>query len=66
MVAVAYAPARFASIARVTADAAPADADLALVERWRGGDRAAGEALFARHFDRGFRFFATKCGDAAG
>lgn len=65
MVAVAYAPVRFASIARVSADAAPADADLALVERWRSGDRDAGEALFARHFDRVFRFFATKCGDAA-
>lgn len=41
------------------------DPDLELLERWRGGDRAAGEALFARHFESLCRFFATKCrGDA--
>lgn len=57
--------AELASIGAMPSDPAVADADLALVERWRAGDRAAGEALFARHFDRVFRFFATKCGDAA-
>ncbi|MEJ7596341.1 MAG: sigma-70 family RNA polymerase sigma factor [Kofleriaceae bacterium] len=35
--------------------------DLALLERWRAGDRAAGQALFARHFATVFRFFETKC-----
>src|ERR1043165_6099523 len=35
--------------------------DRTQLERWRGGDRAAGEILFARHFDRLCRFFATKC-----
>jgi RNA polymerase sigma factor (sigma-70 family) len=31
------------------------------LDRWRAGDTAAGEALFARHFDALARFFATKC-----
>ena len=39
------------------------DPDDELVARWRAGDRSAGEALFARHFDALYRFFATKCGD---
>jgi len=34
--------------------------DLDLLERWRGGDAAAGEALFSTHFDAVFRFFRTK------
>jgi RNA polymerase sigma-70 factor (ECF subfamily) len=41
------------------------DPDLEQLERWRGGDAAAGEALFARYFDSLCGFFATKCrGDA--
>lgn len=41
--------------------------DEALYEAWRGGDRAAGEALFERHFDAVFRFFENKTrgGDVA-
>ena len=34
--------------------------DLALLERWRGGDNAAGQALFARYFGMVFRFFSSK------
>ncbi len=34
------------------------DADL--LERWRGGDRKAGESLFDRHFDAVARFFRNK------
>jgi RNA polymerase sigma-70 factor (ECF subfamily) len=37
------------------------DDDLALLSRWRGGDRAAGEALFTRYFQMIYRFFSTKC-----
>jgi RNA polymerase sigma factor (sigma-70 family) len=40
------------------------DPDLELLERWRGGDSTAGEALFARYFDSLCGFFATKCNDA--
>jgi RNA polymerase sigma factor (sigma-70 family) len=35
--------------------------DFELLARWRTGDAAAGQALFARHFRRVFRFFETKC-----
>src|SRR5215831_10915259 len=35
--------------------------DATLLARWRDGDRAAGEALFERHFDSVFGFFETKC-----
>jgi RNA polymerase sigma factor (sigma-70 family) len=35
--------------------------DLALLELWRTGDPAAGEALFQRHFDSIYGFFETKC-----
>lgn len=35
-------------------------ADDALVDRWQQGDNAAGEALFKRHFDSVYSFFATK------
>jgi RNA polymerase sigma factor (sigma-70 family) len=35
--------------------------DFELLDRWRGGDKAAGQALFARHFDSLCGFFATKC-----
>jgi RNA polymerase sigma factor (sigma-70 family) len=34
--------------------------ELELVEAWRGGDAAAGRALFARYFDRLHRFFSSK------
>lgn len=37
------------------------DLDFSLLERWRGGDAAAGEQLFARQFPGLYRFFATKC-----
>jgi RNA polymerase sigma-70 factor (ECF subfamily) len=37
------------------------DPDLALLARWRGGDRAAGQALFERHFESLYRFFRNKC-----
>jgi RNA polymerase sigma-70 factor (ECF subfamily) len=41
------------------------DPDLEQLDRWRAGDAAAGEALFARYFDSLCGFFATKChGDA--
>src|SRR5262245_44777640 len=39
--------------------------DLALLERWRGGDRAAGQELFARHFADIYRFFENKVGAEA-
>jgi RNA polymerase sigma-70 factor (ECF subfamily) len=39
------------------------DGDFEEIDRWRAGDAAAGEALFARHFDSLCRFFATKCRD---
>jgi RNA polymerase sigma-70 factor (ECF subfamily) len=39
--------------------------DLALLDRWRGGDAEAGEALFRRHFDSIYGFFETKCEVAA-
>lgn len=35
--------------------------DKALLERWRGGDADAGQALFERHFDSVYAFFETKC-----
>jgi RNA polymerase sigma factor (sigma-70 family) len=35
--------------------------DLALLDSWRAGDTAAGEALFQRHFDAIYGFFETKC-----
>ncbi len=36
------------------------EADFALLERWREGDRAAGETLVERHFAAIHRFFANK------
>jgi RNA polymerase sigma factor (sigma-70 family) len=36
------------------------ETDLRLIERWRGGDRGAGQELFARHFAEIFRFFTGK------
>jgi RNA polymerase sigma factor (sigma-70 family) len=35
--------------------------DSALLDQWRSGDAAAGEALFERHFDSIYGFFETKC-----
>ena len=35
--------------------------DLTLLDQWRTGDAAAGEALFQRHFDSVYGFFETKC-----
>jgi len=35
--------------------------DSTLLDRWRAGDAAAGQALFARHFDSVYGFFETKC-----
>jgi RNA polymerase sigma-70 factor (ECF subfamily) len=35
--------------------------DLALLDLWRAGDTAAGQALFQRHFDAIYGFFETKC-----
>jgi RNA polymerase sigma factor (sigma-70 family) len=34
--------------------------DFELLDRWQRGDKAAGEALFVRHFESLCRFFATK------
>lgn len=39
--------------------------DHELLERWRAGDRAAGDALFERHFKGLFRFFRSKVEDTA-
>ena len=38
--------------------------DFELLEAWRGGDEAAGERLFARHFDAVARFFRNKITEA--
>lgn len=35
--------------------------DQELLTKWRNGDEAAGQDLFARHFERIFRFFQRKC-----
>jgi RNA polymerase sigma factor (sigma-70 family) len=40
------------------------DADLALLERWRGGDERAGQDLFARYFAELYAFLEHKAGDA--
>jgi RNA polymerase sigma-70 factor (ECF subfamily) len=36
------------------------DGDFSLLERWRGGDREAGQALVKRHFAAIHRFFSNK------
>ena len=41
------------------------DVDVALMEAWRGGDRAAGAELFERHYLGIARFFHNKVSDAA-
>jgi RNA polymerase sigma factor (sigma-70 family) len=38
------------------------DPDMVLLERWRSGDKRAGEDLFARHFADIYRFFEHKAG----
>jgi len=45
--------------------AATEPSDFDLLQQWRGGDEAAGRALFARHFDSVYRFFRNKVDDAA-
>ena len=35
--------------------------DHELLDQWRAGNSAAGQALFARHFDSIYGFFASKC-----
>ena len=37
-----------------------AEDDLGLLDRWRAGDNAAGNALFHRHFESLYRFFERK------
>ena len=37
--------------------------DRDVLDRWRAGDQTAGHALFTRHFDPLYRFFANKCGE---
>ena len=49
----------------IAAWAVPAAPDLELLERWRRGERAAGEELCGRYLDRLRGFFATKCGGDA-
>jgi RNA polymerase sigma-70 factor (ECF subfamily) len=39
------------------------DPDAVAVAAWRAGDKAAGEALFERHFDALYRFFHNKAED---
>lgn len=39
--------------------------DAAYLEAWRAGDRAAGQALFARYYEPVARFFFNKIGDAS-
>jgi RNA polymerase sigma-70 factor (ECF subfamily) len=41
------------------------ESDFDLLDRWRGGDNAAGQALLARHFDMLCGFFESKCGPDA-
>ena len=41
------------------------DSDFDLLDRWRTGDNAAGQALLGRHFDGLCGFFESKCGPDA-
>ena len=41
----------------------PLRTDLELLDRWRAGDKVAGDALVARHWDGIARFFRHKIGD---
>ena len=40
------------------------DSDYDLLDQWRSGNEAAGQELFARHFDSVYRFFFNKAEDA--
>lgn len=42
-----------------------ADDDATLLQAWRAGDRAAGQALFERYYPAVARFFLNKAGDAS-
>jgi RNA polymerase sigma-70 factor (ECF subfamily) len=44
---------------------AAAASDVALLDAWRAGDRAAGDRLIARHYDAVHRFFEVKAGFVA-
>lgn len=55
------APSRLVYAAAVTSPTEPADFEL--LERWRAGDRGAGNRLFGRHFRSLFRFFRSKVAD---
>lgn len=56
---------RRAGSVRVTAAGSEVPPDYELLDKWRNGDAAAGQELFARHFDGIYGFFETKCaGDA--
>jgi DNA-directed RNA polymerase specialized sigma24 family protein len=50
----------------IAARSRPARLDFDLLDRWRAGERAAGEELCRRYFDGLCGFFATKCGADAG
>lgn len=50
-----------AAARRVPGRLALVDVDHDLLDRWRAGDNEAGQALFARHFDSVYGFFASKC-----
>lgn len=52
---------KLSGLVYVGAMSEPSDFDL--LERWRAGDRAAGNTLFTRHFRSLFRFFRTKVTD---
>lgn len=57
------AMARHASAERLAYDGCGLPDDLELLQRWRAGDRHAGDALFVRHFDVVHRFFRAKLAD---
>jgi DNA-directed RNA polymerase specialized sigma24 family protein len=48
-------------VTRSIAAPAGAPSDLELLDRWRAGERTAGEELCRRHLDSLRGFFATKC-----
>jgi len=50
-----------AALDRAPGRLAPVDADHELLDRWRAGDKEAGQELFGRHFDSVYGFFASKC-----
>jgi RNA polymerase sigma factor (sigma-70 family) len=56
---------RGVSAASESDPASGSEADFALLEAWRSGDRGAGEELFLRYYDAVDRFFANKVREAA-